>query len=151
MHSKFRRKPSPALVVALVALGAAVAGTAFAEPLGLTDRQLEKIKAIAKNRANKQINKRAPNLTVDDSAHLGAFGPSFYTTQAKHDTLLNPLTLTEATQTVLETSIEVPSQRSITGIATVEATATGPGQSVSCNIQVGRRATCRRRRWRPRV
>ena len=120
----------------LIALGAAVAGTAFAEGIGLTDRQLDKIKAIAKNRANKQINKRAPNLTVDDSAHLGAFGPSYYTMQSKHETLLNPLVLSEALQTVLEIEIEVPSQRSITGIATIEATAGGAGQAVNCSVEI---------------
>jgi len=65
-------KPSPALVVAVVALVAAVAGTAMAGPTASTSAlNKKKAKAIAKKQANKQINKRAPGLSVANADQLG--------------------------------------------------------------------------------
>ena len=74
-----RALPSPALVVAIGALAAALAGTAVAERASttaskskLTSKQKTEVKKIAKkqgkkqgkNQANKQIKKKAPNLEV---------------------------------------------------------------------------------------
>jgi hypothetical protein len=55
-----RRRPSPALIVAVIALAAAVAGTAIAAP-DLMTREVSpsKVKKIAKQQASKQIKKKA--------------------------------------------------------------------------------------------
>ena len=60
MLKRFRRLPSPALVIASIALILAVGGGSFA--LALTDKQSDK--RIAKRVSNKQITKRAPGLSV---------------------------------------------------------------------------------------
>jgi hypothetical protein len=133
MFQQVRRKPSPALVVAVLALCVAVAGTAVADPLGLSDDQITKIKQIAKRLADKRIKKKAPNLTVDDSAHLGAFGPNYYTTQSQHIGVEGPITLTDTDQTVAQVTVPTPSQRSINAIASMEID--GAGQ-LSCNLEV---------------
>ena len=54
------RRPSPAIIVAVVALVAALSGTALAAPGdddGLTKKDVKK---IAKKKSNKQIDKRVP-------------------------------------------------------------------------------------------
>ena len=71
MNRKFAM-PSPALVVALIALCAALVGTAVAGPVGNISllnkkekKQTKKIaKKVARSVANKQITKRAPGLSV---------------------------------------------------------------------------------------
>ena len=61
-------KVSPALVVAVLALVAAVAGTAVAGPNAVSSAITKsKVKKIA----NKQIKKAAPGLSVDNAAKLG--------------------------------------------------------------------------------
>jgi hypothetical protein len=63
-----RSRPSPALLVAVVALAAALAGTAVADPTGsVSGINKRKVKRIAK----KQINKLAPGLSV---AHADTAG-----------------------------------------------------------------------------
>jgi hypothetical protein len=57
-----RRRPSPAIIVAVVALVAALAGTAVAGPGAETSKIT---KAKVKKIANKQINKRLPWKTAD--------------------------------------------------------------------------------------
>jgi hypothetical protein len=68
------RRPSPALVVACLALVAALAGTAVAGGV-LTSKKAKKI-------ANAQITKRAPGLTVKNAATAGNvyFAKVSYTT-----------------------------------------------------------------------
>lgn len=51
---------SPALVVAVMALIAALAGTAIAGPTATTSINKKKTKRIARQQANKQINQRLP-------------------------------------------------------------------------------------------
>jgi hypothetical protein len=58
---RFRRLPSPALVIASIALILAVGGGSFA--LAITDKKSDK--RIAKRVSNKQITKRAPGLSVN--------------------------------------------------------------------------------------
>ena len=59
-----RRMPSPAMLVAAVALTLALGGTAVAAP-ELTMRDVKKVaKKQAKKQANKLINQRAPGLSV---------------------------------------------------------------------------------------
>ena len=60
MLSRFRRLPSPALVIASIALILAVGGGSFA--LAISDKKQDK--KIAKRVANKQITRRAPSLQV---------------------------------------------------------------------------------------
>jgi hypothetical protein len=59
LKDRFRR-PSPALVISVVALVFAVGGGSFA--LAITDKKSDK--KIAKKVANKQITRRAPSLSV---------------------------------------------------------------------------------------
>jgi hypothetical protein len=65
MLSRFRAsRPSPAILVAVVALVAAVAGTAIADPVASTSAiNKKKVKKIA----TKQINKLAPSLSVAEA------------------------------------------------------------------------------------
>jgi hypothetical protein len=64
MKRKFGR-PSPAIIVAVVALVAALAGTAVAGP-GATSSKLTKakVKLVAQKQARKVLKQEAPNLTV---------------------------------------------------------------------------------------
>jgi hypothetical protein len=67
MLTRIRRLPSPAFVIASIALILAVGGGSFA--LAITDKKSDK--KIAKKVANKQITKRAPSLSV---AHANSAG-----------------------------------------------------------------------------
>ena len=66
--------PSPAMLVAIVALVAALGGTAVAEvaTTSLSKKDTKKVKKIAnkqgKKQANKQIDKKAPGLSVASAA-----------------------------------------------------------------------------------
>jgi hypothetical protein len=67
-------RPSPALVVAVIALTAAFAGTAIAGPDAITSAlNKAKVKQIAKKQgkkqANKQIRKKAPGLSVANAVN----------------------------------------------------------------------------------
>jgi hypothetical protein len=74
-----RRRPSPALVVAVVALAAAVAGTAIAGPDLMTRAvSTAKVKKIAKQQASKQIKKKA------------VLGPGTIVTAIKRPDLTDP-------------------------------------------------------------
>jgi len=64
------RRPSPAMVIAIVALIAALGGTAIAGGV------LNKKKV--KNISNNQITKRAPGLSVANAANLGNQPPSSF-------------------------------------------------------------------------
>ena len=67
-------RPSPALIVAVVALVAAVAGTALAGPGAQTSNV--KNRKLAREVANAQITKRAPNLSVANAATLDGHPPA---------------------------------------------------------------------------
>ena len=60
MEKKKRRLPSAAMIVAVVALVAAITGTAIAGPDAFTSISKTKTKKIANQQAKKQINKRTP-------------------------------------------------------------------------------------------
>lgn len=68
-------RPSAAMVVAIVALIAALVGSAIAG--GVITKT--KVKKISKNVADAQITARAPGLSVADSARLGGVPASGYT------------------------------------------------------------------------
>ena len=71
-------RPSPALVIAVLALIAAIAGTAIADPFATKGISAKKTKKIAKNVANKQITKRAAGLTVGNANSLAGTPASAY-------------------------------------------------------------------------
>ena len=68
-----RARPSPAILIAALALVAAVAGTAIAGPVATTSKlskdETKKVKKIAKKKANKQIEKKAPGLDVNSATN----------------------------------------------------------------------------------
>ena len=65
-------RPSPAIVVAVLALVFAMVGSAVAGTDGLSSKITKsKVKQIAKKQANKQINKKAPGLAVDSANTAG--------------------------------------------------------------------------------
>ena len=80
-----RRRPSPAIVVAVLALVAAVAGTAIAADPVATSSKLtkKKVKKTAKKVANKQITKRAPGLSVANAATLDGHPPADFLSSAR--------------------------------------------------------------------
>ena len=68
-------KPSPAIVIAVLALIAAVAGTAVAGPVATTSKdklskkEKQQTKKIAKKQAKKQIEKKASGLSVANATN----------------------------------------------------------------------------------
>jgi hypothetical protein len=68
-----RARPSPAMVVAVVALSFALAGSALAGTDALTSKldktEKKQVKKIAKKQANKRISKRAPGLSVANAVN----------------------------------------------------------------------------------
>ena len=66
MLGRIRQRPSPALVISVIALVLAVGGGSFAlAALNRHDKTV--VKKIARKVADKEINKKAPSLTVDHS------------------------------------------------------------------------------------
>jgi hypothetical protein len=64
-------RPSPAILVAVVALVAALAGTAVADPGAVASKiTRSKVKTIAERKANKAIKQQAPNLQVGSATAL---------------------------------------------------------------------------------
>jgi hypothetical protein len=65
-----RTKPSPAMVVAVIALSFALVGTAIAGPDAITSAVTKsKVKKIDKKQAKKQIRKKAPGLSVANAVN----------------------------------------------------------------------------------
>jgi hypothetical protein len=62
------RRPSPAMVLAAIALILAMAGTAIAGPDAISNKITKsKVKKIAKKQAGKVVNKREPGLNVNSA------------------------------------------------------------------------------------
>ncbi len=74
---RFRGKPSPAMVVAIIALVFAVAGTGVASVATISALN-KKEKKQTRNIAKSEISKAAPGLSVADSAKLGGLPASSY-------------------------------------------------------------------------
>jgi hypothetical protein len=67
-------RPSPALVLAALALVFAMVGTALAGPDAISNKITKpKVKKISKKQANKAIDKRESSLNVNSAATLGNF------------------------------------------------------------------------------
>ena len=75
MNRSNASRPSPALVLAALALVFAMAGTAVAGPDAISSKITKsKVKKIS----NKQIAKAAPGLSVDNAENLGGEAPDAY-------------------------------------------------------------------------
>lgn len=72
MTSPKRRRPSPAMIVAAIALIVALAGTAMAAPTAIKSILNKKEKKQAKNIAKNQINALAPTLSVKHATTAGS-------------------------------------------------------------------------------
>jgi hypothetical protein len=74
VRSSLSLRPSPALLVGIAALCLGLGGTAIAGPDGIREALTKakvtkaKVKKISKEQANKQIDKRAPGLSVANAA-----------------------------------------------------------------------------------
>jgi hypothetical protein len=80
MRNALERRPSPAMVVAIVAVILAVGGTATA---ALTKKDKKQVRNIAKN----EVSKQAPSLSVAkaaDADKLGGIAPGGFTQGAGH-------------------------------------------------------------------
>jgi hypothetical protein len=74
MSLRTHGRPSPAMIVAALALVLAMAGTAIAGPGAVDKITKSKVRSIA----DKEINKKAPGLTVANAAKLGGQAPSAF-------------------------------------------------------------------------
>jgi hypothetical protein len=139
MH-RFKRRPSPAMVVAMVALIAALAGTAIAA------------RPATKKTVNKIITKRAPGLSVNHSktsdfatnagnannaSTLNNLNADALASAGAFDFRTTPQVLSTSNATVLSASITTPAQKILTAVATIKATSDGGGNDdINCNISV---------------
>jgi hypothetical protein len=82
MRRIIRSRPSPTMLVAVLALVAALAGTAVAGPTATTSVSKKKVKKIAKKQAIKQINELAPELSVANADTVGGQQPSAFAPSA---------------------------------------------------------------------
>ena len=135
MLRRFRRLPSPAFVIASIALILAVGGGSFA--LAISDRKSDK--RIAKRVANRQITKRAPGLSVNNASHLGGASPSAYTTASNY-TQSSPNTTIHAAFTTIGSPIQVTTDgtKRLIASAAVHATngVSGTGVYLVCRIAI---------------
>ena len=132
---KVVRRPSPAMVVAIVALIAALGGTA----IGAGFVTKKKAKKIAAN----QVNKLAPGLSVakakkaNDADALGGKNSAAFETGAAADTRTNTDPLGTNNEIVLSTNITLPAGKTVTAIASVEASSDGGGNdNINCNLTI---------------
>ena len=85
------RRPSPAMIVALIALVVALTGTAVATTSKLSGPEAKQVGKIAGKTANKRISKRAPKLTVarahvaDNATSLGGVASSLLPSPIRFD------------------------------------------------------------------
>jgi Tfp pilus assembly major pilin PilA len=130
---KFR--PSPAMIVAVVALVAAIGGTAVAGGV------------LNKKKVNTIISNRAPGLTVasakkaDNANKLGGLDPSTYTTASNYTSSTTDVPIT-GTLTTIGVPIQVTTEgtRRLIATAAVHATnnaSTSPnGTFFDCHIKI---------------
>jgi hypothetical protein len=104
-----KRKPSPALVIAIMALCVSLVGTAVAVPIAtvsLNKNEKKQIRKIAGKISNKRITKRAPGLTVSaaDLANIATLANSVandsITTEKLADAAVTPAELADAAVTL---------------------------------------------------
>jgi hypothetical protein len=127
MKSRMRGlRPSPAIVVAVMALIAAVAGTAVAGPGATTSKiTKKKVNKIAAKVANQEIDERAPGLSVANAAQLDGRPAVAFDTASASDVQTADQALTGAHVPVLSTNVTVPSGKRVTATATIEMESNG--------------------------
>ena len=136
MH-RFKRRPSPAMVVAMIALIAALAGTAIAAA------------PVTKKTVNKIINNRAPGLSVshaktadtatsaNNATTLNNLNANDLATAGSFDQRGDTVALTGANVTYLSAPITTSGQKVLTAVASIEATSNGgTDDNINCNISI---------------
>jgi hypothetical protein len=139
-------RPSPAIVVAVLSLVAALAGSAIASPEATTSALTKsKVKKIAK----KQIRKLAPSLSVatantatdaQNAANADALGgdpPSAFRTGAAFTQLTTQPDLTTTEENIITASIAIEEPKTVIAMATIEAEAQAAGvHRVGCLMNI---------------
>jgi hypothetical protein len=129
------RRPSPAMVVAIVALIAALGGTAVAGGV------------LNKKKVNRIISNRAPGLSVanavkaakaDDADKVSGLAASALQTGAASDVRTDTNALpSDPSETVLRATITTPAAKVLTAVASVEAVGDGGGNdNINCNLNI---------------
>jgi hypothetical protein len=133
------RRPSPALLVAAAALVAALAGTAAAGPVAKKAVTSKKVKKIA----DKEIKKKAPNLSVKNSDQLGGVAANGYTVSTATAASTSLPGFQSSSKTAVDipgatASINVPDGQNATLVATFSGSSlcTNATAGFDCPIQV---------------
>jgi hypothetical protein len=136
-------RPSPAIVVAVLSLIAALGGTAIAGTEATTSALTKsKVKKIAK----KQIKKLAPSLSVatantaQNAANADALGgdaPSAFRTGAAFTELSGQPDLTTTEENIITAAITIEEPKTVVAVATIEAEAQAAGvHRVGCLMNI---------------
>jgi hypothetical protein len=137
MKRIFRKHPSPAMVVAIVALIVALTGTAVGAVF-ITKKQAKK---IAKNQANNEISKRAPGLavasanTANNADRLDGLDASQLRTRSAYAERTADLPLTASFQDVVTTSVTTTGTR-IVATTSLELDAGGGSNTAHCRLRI---------------
>jgi hypothetical protein len=136
------RKPSPAMVISIVALMFAVAGTSVAAVATISVLS-KKEKRQTRKIARDEIKKAAPGLSVaragnaGDAATLGGEPPSTFQTRASSNKAVGSLPLSANNTTVLSTTITIPSTKTVIAFASIEAFSDGGNNDdLTCNLEI---------------
>jgi hypothetical protein len=131
---RFKRRPSPAMVVAILALIAGIAGTAIAAV------------PVTKKTVNKIITNRAPGLSVShaktaDTANnantLNNLNADALGTAGAFDQRGTTIPLTASNVTYLSATITTPAQKVLTAVASIAASSNGGGDdNMDCNLSI---------------
>jgi hypothetical protein len=153
MLTRIRQLPSPALVIASIALIVAVGGGTFA----IASSDNAKDKKIAKKIANKQIKKKAPSLSVkhavsadtaananhattaDNASQLGGLDPSEYKTASNYTQSSAAKALTGTVATVgspIQVTTEGTRRVIATGVVHATNGVVGAGVFLVCHITI---------------
>ncbi len=101
MFARIRQVPSPALIIAVIALIAAVGGGSFA----IASLGGGKVKKIARRQANKQITKRAADLSVAHAASADTASNADHATNADNVALHCPSGMRQTAGLCFEDSV----------------------------------------------
>jgi hypothetical protein len=139
-------RPSPAIVVAVLALIAGVAGTAVAGPDASTSVNKKKTKKIAKKIGKKQVNKLAPGIADAEinklapgiaNQEIDKRAPEFKTAGANAERTDNLDLAGTAFEEVLSTTINSPGDKKLILSASAEAEGDGGNNDeIACVIAV---------------
>ncbi len=147
-------RPSPAIAVAAVALVAALAGTAVAGPTATSSVSKKQVKKTAKKEAAKYFDANIGDASVasaqsaqsaqtattagsaGNASQLGGQSPSAFRTGVASAQLTNAIH-PETDSTVLSTTIALPSTKTVTAVATIQATLDGVStDSIACRSRI---------------